>query len=211
MSQPKSNEREERPPKIIFLTRGQFTLVDEEDYEYLSQFNWHANTASSGYFRKYYVTRTDNVNGTKIKMCRDLMKPGDGMLVDHINGNPLDNRRSNLRVCTKIENSMNRLANFKNKYGRKGVTMKHGVFATSITVNGKAIYLGSYKTADEAGDAYEEAAKKYHGEFYNAEPTEVFYNQDELDAEVADAYKQGYKDGVGQPSPTSMEALTPKE
>src|ERR1043165_3940616 len=88
-------------------------------------------------------------------------------LVDHIDGNGLNNRRSNLRLATYAQSSMNRGRNIKNSSGYKGVDLKDGKWRAEIQVSRKKVYLGRFSTPEEAYAAYCEAAKKYHGEFAN--------------------------------------------
>lgn len=86
---------------------------------------------------------------------------------DHINGNTLDNRRSNLRVVTRTQNNQNVTIRKHNKSGYKGVSLekKTGRWVAVIQANNKRIHLGTFDTPEEAYAAYCEAAKKYHGKF----------------------------------------------
>jgi len=140
-----------------------FTMVDDADYEYLNQWKWCM--CDKGYAQK----KGQRIAGKskQIYMHLEIMKPSPGMLVDHRFGNKLDNRRENLRICTKAENQRNR----KPTSGRtlpKGVDWrtKSRRFAAQISANNRQIHLGYFDTASEAEAAYIEAAKKYHGEFY---------------------------------------------
>jgi len=93
-----------------------------------------------------------------------------GMDTDHINGNGLDNRRSNLRVCTRAQNALNTGAYSNNKSGFKGVSLdyKYKVkWRADIQVNGKQIFLGYFDTKELAYQAYVEACTKHHKEFAN--------------------------------------------
>jgi hypothetical protein len=87
--------------------------------------------------------------------------------IDHINCNKKDNRFSNLREATQMQNSGNMRATKRNKYGLKGVTFHHrvGKYFAQINALGERKYLGYFDTPEAAHDAYVEAAKKYHGEF----------------------------------------------
>jgi hypothetical protein len=87
--------------------------------------------------------------------------------LDHINGDPSDNRIVNLREATKAQNGWNRGPMAKNKLGVKGISYvaKHKFYIAQMTVNSKKIYIGSFKSLDEAKAAYEKASKLYHGEF----------------------------------------------
>ena len=92
-----------------------------------------------------------------------------GYMIDHINGDLLDARKSNLRVCTSQQNAFNRKPNSNKKSKFKGVSLKKGgvkkPWYGRITVNGKKIDLGYYATEKEAALAYDKAALEYFGEF----------------------------------------------
>lgn len=105
-----------------------------------------------------------------ISLHRFIMNPKKDMEVDHINGNGLDNRRINLRICTRSQNGKNRQLSKSNTSGYHGVTFTRDCKRTkpwlvNIRANGKIKYIGRYKDKKEAAFAYNEAAKKYHGEF----------------------------------------------
>lgn len=85
--------------------------------------------------------------------------------LDHIDGNPLNNKIENLRPATKQQNAMNRKVRSSSFTGLKGVMIKRNKFGASIFLNGKAKYLGTYATAFEANLAYQYAARHYFGEF----------------------------------------------
>ena len=95
------------------------------------------------------------------------MSPPDNMEVDHINGDKLDNRKENLRVCTHRENGKNQKISINNTSGYKGVFANHKNWQAVIGVDGKPIYLGTYPSPEKAAEAYDVAAKKYHGDFAN--------------------------------------------
>jgi hypothetical protein len=152
--------------KLIPLTQGKFSIVDDLDFDLLSKFKWHIDNA--GYAKRWVYQKT--VNGKRLSMCelmhRAIMSAPIGMDIDHVNGNRLDNRRSNLRICSRPQNSMNRGSNKNNTTGYKCVWPARGRFKTCVTVNKRRIYLGSFGTAAEAHAAYESAAKQQHGSFY---------------------------------------------
>ena len=145
------------PPRHIPLTQGLVTLVDAEDYEALAAYTWYAS-------HMYAVRRID---GKQVRMHRILLNAPGGMDVDHINGDKLDNRRENLRLATRAQNTQNQGRRSTNKSGYKGVcraTNRKSWMAT-ITVNRRQKLLGCFSTPEEAHAAYCTAAKELHGEF----------------------------------------------
>jgi hypothetical protein len=141
--------------KEILLSQGKVALVDDNDFEWLNQWNW---CISQG-----YAVRHKNPSS----MGRLILDAPDGMQVDHKNGDPLDNRRENLRLATQADNQHNR-AKFKtNKSGYKGVDFHCKKWRAQIKVDNVKIYLGTFETAEEAACAYDDAAKSYFGRFAN--------------------------------------------
>lgn len=141
----------------IPLTKGEFAIVDDEDYEFLSQFKW---CYSHGYAQR-------RVNNKNVYMHRFLAGE-HGKIVDHINRNKLDNRRSNLRVCTQSENNMNRITNAVREVAKyKGAhwNKRANKWMACIKSNGKQIHLGYFKSEEDAANAYNYAALKYFGEY----------------------------------------------
>lgn len=153
--------------KKISLTKNKVAIVDDEDFEYLNQFKWYA-TFSSG---NYYAIRGVTIEKHKqrgLTMHRVIMNAPNGVMVDHINHNTLDNRKENLRLCNNTQNQQNRILISKHTTsGFKGVTWhkRDNKWTAAIRVNGKRIYLGYHNTAEKAAHAYDDAAKKYHKEF----------------------------------------------
>lgn len=148
----------------IELTRGQVVRVSPEDFDELARSNWYARWDKSA--KKFYAGR--NTMKKTILMHRAVTSCPLGLLVDHINGDTLDNRRENLRFATAAENGRNRGPNRSNSTGYKGVTLRNGRFVASIMVNRKVIFIGSFVAAYDAHLAYAEASKKHHGEFAKA-------------------------------------------
>lgn len=152
--------------KYIELLHGLRTLVDDRDFRSLSSHKWYVS-------RNGYVYRPTerHENGKAIKSAdylhRVVMGAPSGMVVDHINGNKLDNRKSNLKVVTQSENNMNAKMTSRNTSGIRGVSWsKHYQrWVPRIAVRGKEIYLGRYKTKEEAARVYEQASREYHGEY----------------------------------------------
>lgn len=154
--------------KQIQLTKGQVTLVDDGDYEWLNRWKWHAVPNH----RAFYVMR--NIRIAKNKKTSEQMhrlilglKPGDKRECDHVDGNGLNNQRENLRICSLSQNS-------QSSRKRKGCTSKYkGVhwdrrdrkWISQAQVNEKRIRLGCFDAEVDAAKAYDTAALKYYGEF----------------------------------------------
>lgn len=144
----------------IPLTGGLVAIVDDEDAHLFDKYKWTARTDSGG---RTYVLGC--VNGRTVGLHRVVMGMPTGKVIDHINRNPLDNRKANLRLCTTAENIRNggRKGSFhQSRY--KGV-WREGRWRAKITVDAKNIHLGRFDTELQAALAYDEAARRYHGEF----------------------------------------------
>ena len=144
--------------KKIQLTRGQVALVDDEDFEYLNQWLWTAQPNGSNYYALRYK---------HIWMHRVIMKTPKGMYTDHINHNGLDNRKANLRICSRSQNLRNQKLSKNNTSGYKGVHWKKNQrkWLSKISLNGTQLVLGLFTAKKEAAKVYNEAAKKYYGAF----------------------------------------------
>lgn len=147
--------------KSIPLTRNQFALVDDEDFEFLSQWKWYCSA-------KGYAVRGTWVD-KKVRhvwMHRAVNNTPDDMETDHKNSNKLDNRRNNLRTATHGQNTYNRL-NARNSSGVKGVTWhkKGQKWMVQIFADGQHYYLGLFSSLDAAKVVYEEAAERLHSGF----------------------------------------------
>jgi len=147
--------------KKIKLTQNKYALIDNEDYNLIKTYKWYAAISR----KKYYAVT--NLNNKTKQMHRLIMNLKKDQIIDHINGNGLDNRKSNLRLCSNKENARNRGKNINNTSGYKGVTWskEKNKWNARICFNYKDIYLGDYKNIKDAARAYNEAAIKYHGEF----------------------------------------------
>jgi hypothetical protein len=152
--------------KEIPLSQGKVALVDDEDYEWLMQWKWQVRW--NGW--THYAMRRDKYTKTTVLMHREILGVRKGFLTDHKNGNGLDNRKKNLRECTSAENNRNRGVARANKYGYKGIfydPKRKNPYRAQIWVNSKAITLGYFLTIEDAARAYDDAARKHHGEFAN--------------------------------------------
>ena len=147
--------------KEILLSQGKITIVDDEDYEWLMQWKWSYDCG--------YATRKkwnpDTKKFTNIKMHRLIMKTPIDMFTDHINGEPLDNRKENLRICTQAENNRNRKAVKNHEYAGISYEKRIKRWRARVRLNKKNINLGCFLTAAEAAHAYDNAARIVYGEF----------------------------------------------
>lgn len=169
----------------IALTQGQVTLVDDEDYDFLMQWKWFAKRIPKYPELTFHAMRAQTVpRRTTVSMHRVITNCPTGLVVDHINHNTLDNRRSNLRVCTNAENLANRRYPFNFAGGQQcgGRAGRHigcadpanGIFvgiqhrtqswSARIKVNQRDIWLGTFESAEEAARAYDRAVRQHFGE-----------------------------------------------
>lgn len=151
--------------KEIPLTQGKVALVDDEDHEWLSQWRWQYNKRA-GYAQRSEMYRDGT--GTSFSMHAVIMNTPKGMHTDHIDGNRLNNQRSNLRVCTCAQNLHNSKKTNKSCHSQyKGVTwrIQDNKWWARITFNCKSISIGLFKTELDAARAYDRAAREYFGEF----------------------------------------------
>jgi hypothetical protein len=150
--------------KTIPLTQGLFAVVDDEDFDNLSRYKWQAFKKPHTVYAARTITKPDG-STTTVLMHREILSPASGVLVDHADGDGLNNRRNNLRVCNRSENARNSRIPVTNSTGYKGVSKQGGAFRAYIRHAGRIQHLGRFKTAFEAARAYDAAATKFHGEF----------------------------------------------
>ena len=149
--------------KKIPLTHGKVTVVDDDDYGRVSGFRWYARRSRN----TWYAMSHNAIPGKLTGIHRLLLNAPDDLQVDHINGDGLDNRRGNLRLCTQNQNQHNRGKSGHNTSGYKGVHWDkwHGRWKAQIILDNRKIHLGYFDSPEDGADAYDNAARKYHGEF----------------------------------------------
>ena len=155
------------PFRRIKLTRGYYALVDECDFERLNRHKWQVNVRN-GRPRQAGRTERRNQKSRYLTMHRVIMNPPRHMIVDHINRNPLDNRRANLRLSTPQQNSWNRSCP-RNSKGSKytGVSLDRDgqKWRVRIVIDGESRFLGYYDDEKAAAMAFDKAAWKHRGQF----------------------------------------------
>jgi len=149
----------------IPLIKGQVALIDDEDYELVSQYKWYASWCSST--NSFYAISKVEDKSTYLHRLIMGLKHGNKNQVDHVNHNPLDNRKINLRVVSGSQNQRNRKgAQTNSKSGVLGVSWvkTRNKWFAQIQVHGKNINLGRYSKIDDAIQARNEGVIKYHGQ-----------------------------------------------
>jgi len=146
--------------KEIKLTKGKVAKVDDADFEWLSKITWQYQSAG-------YACHGTTLKGKRQStlMHRAIMQPTGKQVVDHINGDPLDNQRSNLRIASRSKNAANSVRHRDNQCGLKGVMWNDGGWCPRIFFEGKGQYFGNYRRAEHAAMVYDWAAELLFGEF----------------------------------------------
>jgi len=150
--------------KEIRLNKERVALVDDDNYEWLNQWKWSWKPDRHG----GYATRIESRPVRRlISMSRLIMGEPEGLEVDHINQDKLDNRKENLRVCTTLENSRNKSITKSNKTGYKGVSEypRYNCYRARISIDGKDRFLGYFDEIKDAAREYDKKAKELFGEF----------------------------------------------
>ena len=146
--------------KLIPLTQGKFAIVDAEDYDWLSRYKWQAEKDGN-----YFYARR-RLGKSRVRMHRQILEPPSSMICDHKNHNGLDNRRSNLRVCTVAQNQQNRQGGYgSSRYKGVGWHKLTDKWQAYIRFDGKQIHLGLFNGQMEAALAYDRKAEQLFGEF----------------------------------------------
>jgi hypothetical protein len=140
---------------------GKYTmLIDDDDLRWIQGKNIHVN--SKGYAEVRWGGRK---SPTSRLVHRMIMGEPNGIHIDHINGNPLDNRKSNLRLATRSQNMINSRVYESNTSGQRGVTRHGSGWVARIQLQGKRKHLGYFQSFEEACSAYKDASTLLHGSF----------------------------------------------
>ena len=140
---------------------------DANDLPYLTRYRWEIMPKQDGRMCAYRREQKTNGKGRRlIQMSRDLLRPLDQQVIDHKNRDPLDNRRSNLRVCSQSENLRNTKMVAHNSTGHKHVSKRGDHFRVRVKVNYVSIHRTAH-TLEEAVNLAEQLRKQFHGEFAN--------------------------------------------
>lgn len=153
--------------KEIQLTQGKVALVDNEDYDRLvAMGKWYAsqNRKNGNWYAKVGLKSGTKCGRTSIGMHRVIIG-SDFKVIDHEDGNGLNNQKSNLRGCTHQQNQMNKRISRGSKTGFKGVFIRGDKYVAKCTINRRSIHLGTFETTQEASRAYNNFISSRFGEF----------------------------------------------
>jgi len=159
--------------KRIKLTQGKYALVDEEDFERINKYKWLcSNDRGKQYAKKAEKARRSEKSKTGfssnvIQMANVILGLQRGIIVDHINGDGLDNRKKNLRIVTVQQNNMNRkkMAGLTSKYKGVYFDKSRNIYMAHITINKKMKNLGRFRDEKDAARAYDSAALSLFEQF----------------------------------------------
>jgi hypothetical protein len=148
--------------KQIELTQGKTAIVSAEDFEYINQWKWSYDGHNHCAVRSETIKKDGKYRSKSILMHKLIMETPSGMNTDHINGDRLDNRKSNLRICTHKENQRNMKMHKDNTSGYKGVSRsREGRWVVKIGNK----YIATFKDIVEAAKRYNVEAKARYGEY----------------------------------------------
>ena len=145
------------------MTQGKYALVDNENYSFLNQWKWYAHLEHGN----WYAIRNYGLRPFRKRIRMQQVVLDTNNLVDHIDGNGLNNQSRNLRLATNAQNLYNKDINKNNSTGYKGVHFNKiaNKFQAGITIDGKKVYLGLFENVIDAAKKYDEKAVEFFGEF----------------------------------------------
>lgn len=148
----------EKKKNSVYRTRLYKILLDDEDYEWARSYRWH-----------FVNDRPATKIGSKyVGIHRLIMdvKTGEDVIVDHIDGNPLNNQKSNLRICNRFQNQQNRKTNKGNKLPKGIRELPSGKFNVRVQAYNRRVVVGTFDTLEEAIEERNRVAQQLHKEFY---------------------------------------------
>lgn len=145
------------------LSSGQFAIIDAEDADCILRFKW----SFQGQYAHRQLPKSEHPGKKKVYMHRVIANAPDGMMVDHINGNCLDNRKSNLRLATHALNASNSKSRTTNTSGFRGVTWatRSRKWKAQISISGRCLHLGLFESPTDAARAYDNKSREVRGAF----------------------------------------------
>lgn len=156
---------------------NKIVLIDDEDWNLIKDFTWYP-WSTKRHNSIYVRAAVPGIRGKEVRLHRLIMNAKPGQLIDHKNGNALDNRKENLRITNSLGNNMNSTKRKSSTSKFKGVHWgtREQKWKCQIQYNKKKIALGTYNSEIEAAKAYNKAALLYHGEYARLNDIGEFYN-----------------------------------
>jgi hypothetical protein len=153
--------------RLIPVGQGRYAIVDADDYHRLAKYKWRLCTNGHTFYAYRYSSTRAGKKRQRVWMHNQIIAIPEGLVCDHINHNGLNNRKANVRPATASQNNCNTRRKVKTTSRYRGVTRdaRSNRYRARIEFNGRNIHLGTFDDKVDAAKAYDEAAKKYHGEF----------------------------------------------